>query len=69
MFDIIVLVAAAILLAVLLYFERNGSLIGKLPTKTILSCLFIAAAVIQPHPIRGYYYLLLLGLHLHQTSP
>jgi uncharacterized membrane protein YhhN len=57
-----IIVLAIIFLVGLLYFEKTGNQKGKLPTKTILSCLFIFTALIQAHPIPGYYYLLLLGL-------
>lgn len=53
---------AVFLLAVLLYFEKSGNQKGKLPTKTLLSCLFIFTALVQPHPDPGYFYLLLTGL-------
>lgn len=62
MMNLLIIVLAIILLAGLLYFEKTGSQKGKLPTKTLLSCLFIFAALVQSHPIPGYYYLLLLGL-------
>ena len=62
MSNIVMMIAAALLLAGLLYFENNGNLKGKLPTKTILSCLFILAAVIQPRPLPGYFYIMLPGL-------
>ncbi len=62
MFNILIIIAAAALLAGLLFFERNGNLKGKLPFKTILSCLFIITALVQPHPLPQYYYLLLVGL-------
>ncbi len=62
MLNTVIIIAAAILLAGLLYFENNGNLKGKLPTKTILSCLFILAAVLQPRPLPGYFYIMLLGL-------
>lgn len=58
----LIIILAVILLAVLLYFEKNGRLKGKLPAKTILSCLFIFTALIQAHPIPGYFYILLFGL-------
>ena len=60
--NILIVGSAIILLGGLLYFEKTGSQTGKLPTKTFLSCLFIVTAIIQPHPVRGYYNLLLLGL-------
>ena len=62
MLNFLIIVLAVILLTGLLYFEKNGNQKGKLPTKTILSCLFIFAALVQSHPIPGYYYILLLGL-------
>jgi uncharacterized membrane protein YhhN len=62
MLNIIIIIAAVFLLAGLLFFENYGDLKGKLPTKTILSCLFILAAVLQPRPLPGYFYILLLGL-------
>ena len=60
--NILIIVPAIILLAGLLYFEKTGNQKGKLPVKTILSSLFILAALVQAHPTPGYYYLLLLGL-------
>ena len=62
MLNTVIIIAATILLAGLLYFENNGNLKGRLPTKTILSCLFILAAVLQPRPLPGYFYIMLLGL-------
>ncbi|CAB1085313.1 hypothetical protein D1AOALGA4SA_12801 [Olavius algarvensis Delta 1 endosymbiont] len=62
MLNITIILLAASLLAGLLYFEKNVDRNGKLPTKTLLSCLFIITAVVQPHPIPEYYYLLLIGL-------
>ena len=62
MLNTVIVIAAAVLLAGLLYFENNGNLKGKLPTKTILSCLFILAAVLQPRQLPGYFYIMLVGL-------
>lgn len=62
MLNVIITLAASILLAGLLYFEKANHLKGKLPTKTVLSCLFIVTALVQFHPIAGYYYVLLIGL-------
>ena len=53
---------AALLLAGLLFFEKNGSRKGKLLTKTTLSCLFILTALVQPHPVPRYFHVLLIGL-------
>lgn len=57
-----IVVCAAVLLAGLLYCEKKEILKAKLAVKTVLSSLFILAAVIQPHPIVAYYRLILLGL-------
>jgi uncharacterized membrane protein YhhN len=62
MLNILIIVLAVFLLTGLLYFEKNGNQKGKLPTKTILSCLFIFTALVQTHPSSVYFYLLLLGL-------
>jgi uncharacterized membrane protein YhhN len=62
MLNVIITLVAAILLAGLLYFEKATHLKWKLPTKTILSCLFILTALVQSHPIPGYFYILLIGL-------
>ena len=62
MLNTMIIIAAALLLAGLLYFENNGNLKGKLPTKTILSCLFIFTAALQSRPLPGYFYIMLLGL-------
>jgi uncharacterized membrane protein YhhN len=62
MIHLMVIFPAVLLLAGLLYFEKTEGLKGLLPTKTALSCLFIVAALIQPHPNPHYYALILLGL-------
>jgi uncharacterized membrane protein YhhN len=62
MLNVLIIIPAAILLAGLLYFEKKGNWKGKLPVKTVLSCLFVFTAMVQAHPIPGYYYLLLIGL-------
>lgn len=62
MLNQLIIVLAVILLVGLLYFEKNGNQKGKLPTKTILSCLFIFTALVQTHPIPVYFYLMLIGL-------
>lgn len=58
----VIIIAAAVLLAGLLVFEKNGNQRGRLPTKTILSGLFILTALLQPHPFPEYVYILLIGL-------
>jgi uncharacterized membrane protein YhhN len=62
MLNSIIIIAALLLLAGLLFFEKTGELKGKLPTKTILSGLFILAALLQPRPFPEYFYILLIGL-------
>jgi uncharacterized membrane protein YhhN len=62
MLNIVIIIAAALLLAGLLFFENSRDPKGKLPTKTILSCLFILAALLQSRPLPAYFYILLLGL-------
>jgi uncharacterized membrane protein YhhN len=58
----VIIIAAAVLLAGLLFFEKNENQKGKLPTKTTLSCLFILAALLQPHRFSEFFYILLIGL-------
>jgi uncharacterized membrane protein YhhN len=62
MLNTLIIVLAILLLVGLLYFEKNGNQKGKVPTKTILSCLFIFTALVQTHPIPDYFLLLLVGL-------
>ena len=62
MLNTVIVLAAVVLLVGLLFFEKNGELKGKLPTKTVLSGLFILTALLQPHPIPEYFYILLIGL-------
>ncbi len=62
MYEIIILVAAVILLAGLLVSEKRESLKGILATKPFLSGLFILMALIQPHPLASYYQPVLCGL-------
>jgi uncharacterized membrane protein YhhN len=53
---------AAVLLGFLLFFEKGKNRKGIVPIKTMLSALFVVAAVIQPHPIHSYFVLVLVGL-------
>lgn len=62
MLNTLIIVLAAILLPGLLYYENRVNQKGLLLTKTILSLLFVIAALVQPHPISVYYYCLLVGL-------
>ena len=62
MLNTLIIVLAAILLPGLLYYENRVNQKGLLLTKTVLSLLFVIAALVQPHPISMYYYCLLVGL-------
>jgi uncharacterized membrane protein YhhN len=62
MLNALIIILAVILLSALLYLEQQGKRKAALPTKTVLSCLFILAALVQPHPLPGYFYVLLIGL-------
>jgi len=62
MLNTLIIVLAAILLPGLLYYEKRVNQKGLLLTKTVLSLLFVIAALLQPHPISAYYYCLLAGL-------
>jgi len=62
MTSILIIIFAVILLCGLLYFEKRENRKGILPTKTILSSLFIFAVLVQQHPIIRYYHFILLGL-------
>ena len=62
MLNILIIIIAVILLGALLFFEKQGKPGSILPVKTLLSLLFIVTAVVQPHPLPGYYHLLLIGL-------
>jgi len=62
MLNILIIVLAVFLLVGLLYCEKNSNQKGKLPTKTLLSCLFIFTALVQIQTIPVYFYLMLIGL-------
>ena len=62
MLNTVIIIAAVGLLTGFLFFEKNGNQKGKLPTKTVLSGLFILTAVCQPHPLPEYFFILLVGL-------
>ena len=62
MVDTALLVLALALLAGLLMAERQTRTGPILAFKTPLSALFVAAALIQPHPIQSYYHWVLAGL-------
>ena len=60
--NILIVVFAAVLLAGLLYCEKKEIQTAKLTVKSLLSALFIFAAVVQSHPIPFYYRFLLIGM-------
>jgi len=62
MVDTVLLVLALGLLAGLLMSEKQARTGPILALKTPLSALFVAAALIQPHPIQSYYLWVLAGL-------
>ncbi len=62
MLNISIIVLAAILLPLLLYFENKENRKGMVPLKTALSLLFILTALVQAHPILRYYLFILFGL-------
>jgi uncharacterized membrane protein YhhN len=62
MLDIAIIAAAAILLVLLLYCEKEEKPTVRLVTKTFLSLLFVFVAVVQDHSHLRYYRLLLAGL-------
>jgi uncharacterized membrane protein YhhN len=64
MLNVLIIILAAILLCGVLFFQKRENRAGLVPTKTLLSLLFIVAVLIQPHPTPSYFYLLLAGLLL-----
>lgn len=64
MVNLALLLVASGLLAGLLTAENKGRTSLILAFKTPLSCLYVIAAVLQPHPVQSYYYLVLGGLVL-----
>jgi hypothetical protein len=62
MADTALLALALALLAGLLVAEKQTRTGPTLVFKTPLSALFVAVALIQPHPIQSYYHWVLAGL-------
>ena len=58
----LVIILGIILLVGLLFHEKKKNRLPLLITKTILSLLFVAAALLQPHSVPVYYHYLLVGL-------
>ena len=59
---IILLVSAIVLLVGLLFFEKRENRKGMLPTKTVLSLLFIITAISQIHLMQPYTLFIIIGL-------
>ncbi|HNX23626.1 MAG TPA: lysoplasmalogenase [Spirochaetota bacterium] len=60
----VIISAALILLAGLLFFEKRESVKGLLATKPLLSFLFIVTALLQTHNNITYFYIIFTGLLL-----
>jgi uncharacterized membrane protein YhhN len=58
----VLVMGAAVLLAGVLFFEKRENRKGLVPTKTLLSCLFVLTAVLQPHPSFRYTHFIIAGL-------
>lgn len=54
----LIIIFGIILFFGVLYFEKKKNRIPYLITKTALSLLFVTTALLQPHPVPAYYYLL-----------
>jgi uncharacterized membrane protein YhhN len=59
---LMLLVPAIVLLAGLLFFEKKENRKGLLPTKTVLSLLFIVTAISQIHIMQPYTLFIIIGL-------
>lgn len=62
MWNITIIISAAGLMPVVLYYEQKENRKGLLPAKTLLSMLFVVAIFVQPYAIFSYYFFLLSGL-------
>ena len=62
MIPFLTILLAIILLNLLLFYEKKENRKPAFMTKTLLSLLFVVAAVIQPHPLPNYYSYLFIGL-------
>jgi uncharacterized membrane protein YhhN len=60
--NLFVIIAAAILLGGVLYFEKKEDPRGLVPSKTALSILFVLAALMQPHAVPRYAHFIITGL-------
>ena len=59
---LILFVLAVVLLVGLLFFEKKENSKGLLPTKTVLSLLFIVTAISQIHLVQPYTLFIIIGL-------
>ena len=64
MLNVLIIILAAILLCGVLFFEKRENRGGLVPSKTLLSLLFVFAVLVQPHPTPSYFHILLAGLLL-----
>jgi uncharacterized membrane protein YhhN len=64
MLNNLIVIVGGFLLIALLYYEKRRDVRGVLPTKTLLSSLFVLTALLQVQPIPSYYVLLTIGLLL-----
>ncbi len=62
MSNFLIIAPAVLLLIALFYYEKQSNRKAVVPIKSLLSCLFIITALLQPHSLPGYFYLLLIGL-------
>jgi len=60
--NVFIIILGIILLLGVLYYEKKKDRIPLLITKSILSSLFVATALLQPHPVPTYCHYLLVGL-------
>ena len=58
----LIIILGIILLFGVLYYEKKKNKIPRIITKSILSLLFVAAALLQPRPVPDYFHYLLVGL-------
>lgn len=57
-----IIVAALVLLGLTLYCVRRDRQPAYVVSKTTLSVIFVVAALLQPHPVPLYFYMILAGL-------
>ena len=62
MMNILIIILSILLLFGLLYYEKKNDRKPLLIVKSILSLLFVATALLQPHSVPTYFYTLFIGL-------